>query len=660
MGSYILLIIAIVIQFIAAFLAFRLVWITKRKTAWIFIATAILLMAIRRCATLYEWSLRGMSLMPVDVGAEMVGLATSIMMLLGVAFIAPLFLEIMRSKESLREMVEERTAELNESYRALQVELQEREKVEESLRQSEERFRTIADFTYDWECWVASDGSYNYMSPSCERITGYHADEFLEDPALMERIVHPADRGRVIRHLREDINAGDPHSLIFRIITRNGEERWIAHVCQPVFSPGGRNLGRRVSNRDITRYKRAQAEKVELEAQLRQANKMQAIGTLAGGIAHDFNNILSPIIMYTEITLREMRPDNELRPYLEQVLKSSRRASDLVKQILTISRQTERQRGMVQLSPMVKESLKLLRASLPATIDIRPEIASQWDWVLADPTEIYQIVMNLCTNAAHAMADKGGVLTVGLDNMELKQEQTAHGLSVKPGNYLRLSIQDTGSGMEPELMERIFEPYFTTKEVGVGTGLGLALVHGLVKNCGGGINVSSEPGKGTVFQILLPLMETEEPVGPEPVRPMPGGKERILLVDDEPDIVTAAEIILRRLGYEVMGLTDGNDALAVFQAGPDSFDLIITDLTMPQLTGLDLAEEILALRPEIPIIACTGYGESVTLEKARALGIREIILKPIIPTQLAETIRQLLDANQNQGRLNPPSEGKSP
>lgn len=655
MANYLLLIIAIVIQFTAAFLAFRLVWITKRKTAWVFIAMAILLMAIRRCFTLYEWFARHLSLMPVDIGTELVGLATSIMMLLGVALIAPLFLEIKRSKENLQEMVEARTVELQDSYRVLQAELQERARVEESLRQSEIRFRTIADFTYDWEYWVTPDGiSYNYMSPSCERVTGYHANEFLEDTEMMERIVHPADRGRVLRHLREDIGTGTPHSMIFRIVTKGGEERWIAHVCQPVFSPEGRNLGRRVSNRDISRYKRAQAEKVELEGQLRQAQKMEAIGTLAGGIAHDFNNILSPIIMYTEIALREMQPENALRPYMEQVLKSSRRAADLVKQILTISRQSERQRAMVQLSPMVKESLKLLRASLPATIEIRQEIVSQWDWVLADPTEIYQIIMNLCTNAAHAMADQGGVLTVGLDNVELQQEQTAHGLSLKPGNYLRLSIRDTGCGIRPELLERIFEPYFTTKAVGVGTGLGLALVHGIVENCGGGIIVATEAGKGTTFQILLPLMQAEEEGYSEPVKPMSGGKERILLVDDEPDIVMAAQIILKRLGYEVTGLTNAQDALATFGTTPYKFDLVITDLTMPHLTGLDLAYEILALRPDIPIIACTGYGESVTLEKARALGIREILLKPLIPAQLAEKIRQLLDARSDQPAITNP------
>jgi PAS domain S-box-containing protein len=647
--AYLLLIASIIIQFIAAFLAFRLVWITKRKTAWVFIATAILLMAIRRCFTLYEWFAREMSLMAVDIGSELVGLATSVLMLLGVAFIAPLFIEIMRTKEGLRELVEEKTAELKKSYQALQLELDEKEWAEKSLKESEERFRTIADFTYDWECWVAPDGTYNYISPSCERITGYRADDFLKNSGLLEEIIHPEDRPQVIKHLSQDLISDTPHSLIFRIITQSGQNRWIAHVCQPVYSPEGKNLGRRVSNRDITLYKKAEAEKSDLEVQLRQAQKMEAIGTLAGGIAHDFNNILSPIIMYTEIAMGMLGDNEELRPILENVHKASKRAADLVKQILTISRQTERQQLLMQLGPIVKESLKLLRASLPATIEIRQEDFTERDWIMADPTEIYQIVMNLCTNAAHAMTANTGVLTVGLGNLALEQEQKVHGITMQPGNYLALTIRDTGSGISPEIMERIFEPYFTTKAVGQGTGLGLAVVHGLVKNYGGGINVLSEPGKGTTFQVLLPIVEAEAEVEPENLLPLPAGKERILLIDDESDIVAAAKIILEQVGYEVEGVTSSPEALEAFRAKPKKFDLIITDLTMPQLAGLDLAEEFLSVRPDIPIILCTGYSESITLEKARAMGIRQIILKPIMPAQLVEAIRLALEATKERG-----------
>ena len=644
MPVYFLLLIAIFIQLIAAFLAFRLVRITRSTAAWLFISIGFLLMAVRRCFTVVEWFARGMSLMPVDIGSELVGLATVILMLLGVAFIAPLFRDMMRAQDGLREEVDHRTEALTHSYQALQLELQEREKVEESLRLSEEKFRTIADFTYDWESWLAPDGAYNYISPSCERISGYAAREFLQDPGLIKKIAHPDDRAKVVKHLHDDLSNPNPHSLIFRILTRSGEERWLAHVCQPVSTPEGRNLGRRSSNRDITRYQRAQAEKVELEAQLRQAQKMEAIGTLAGGIAHDFNNILSPIIMYTEIALRETGKDQELRPYLEQVLKSGKRAADLVKQILTISRRSDQQRIMLRLSPLVKESLKLLRASLPATIDIQTEIAAEWDWVLADPSEIYQVVMNLCTNAAQALEEKGGRLSVGLDQVELAREQTSCGISVPPGDYLRLSVVDTGQGMTPGVLERIFEPYYTTKELGKGTGLGLSMVHGIVKNYGGAIQVVSEPGKGSTFEILFPLMAPDEALEPEPVAALPEGNERILLVDDEPDIVAATQIILRQLGYQVTAWTDGHEALAAFRAGPEKFDLILTNLTMPGLTGFDLAREALALRKEIPILGCTGHTEPSSLDKTHSLGIREIIMKPLIAAELAGAIRRLLDS----------------
>ncbi|MGB7911245.1 MAG: ATP-binding protein [Desulfobaccales bacterium] len=644
MPAYFLLLIAIFIQLIAAFLAFRLVRITRSTAAWLFISIGFLLMAVRRCFTVVEWFARGMSLMPVDIGSELVGLATVILMLLGVAFIAPLFRDMMRTQDGLREEVGHRTEALTHSNQALQLELQEREKVEESLRLSEEKFRTIADFTYDWESWLAPDGAYNYISPSCERISGYTAREFLQDPGLIEKIAHPEDRGKVVKHLHDDLSNPNPHFLIFRILTRSGDERWIAHVCQPVSTPEGQILGRRSSNRDITRYQRARAEKVELEAQLRQAQKMEAIGTLAGGIAHDFNNILSPIIMYTEIALRETGQDQELRPYLEQVLKSGKRAAALVKQILTISRRSDQQRIRLRLSPLVKESLKLLRASLPATIDIQTQIAAEWDWVLADPSEIYQVVMNLCTNAAQALEEKGGCLSVGVDQVELAREQTSCGISVPPGNYLRLSVVDTGQGMTPGVLERIFEPYYTTKELGKGTGLGLSMVHGIVKNYGGGIQVVSDPGKGSTFEILFPLMAPDEALEPEPVAAMPEGKERILLVDDEPDIVAAAQIILRQLGYQVTAWTDPNEALAAFRAGPEKFDLILTNLTMPRLTGFDLAREALALRKEIPILGCTGHTEPSSLDKNKGLGIREIIMKPLMPAELAGALRRLLDS----------------
>jgi PAS domain S-box-containing protein len=650
MNAYVILLIAIPCQFLAAILALRLVWITKRTFAWTCIAIAIVLMGLRRCFTAYEWYVRGMALLPVDISQEIVGLATTLFMLLGVALIAPLFFEIKRSEDLLRERVEERTAELNKSYQALQVELMERQQAEEALRRSEEKFRTVADFTYDWEYWVAPDGSYNYMSPSCERITGHRVEDFMQDPDLLGKITHPDDRETVLEHIHQDLSSDKVRSLFFRILATSGKERWIAHICQPVFSADGRHLGRRISNRDITKYRQAEDEKIKLESQLRQAQKMEAIGTLAGGIAHDFNNILTPIIMFSEIAQRELTDDSPIRPFIDQVIKSSNRASELVKQILSISRQTERKPISMELSPIVKESLKLLRASLPATIEIQQDLNPESDWIMADPTEIYQVVMNLCTNAAHAMQDTGGVLGVRLKNVTLDQKVSAFGLDLKPGAYLSLAVRDSGHGISLEIIERIFEPYFTTKEMGEGTGLGLALVHSIARSCGGGIEVTSEPGKGTTFQVFFPALEKADQTESEPLVPLPRGSERILLVDDEPDIVAGARIILEKLGYQVETFSNGQEALEAFWADPDRFDLIFTDQTMPQLTGVELAQEIVKVRPHLPIVICTGFSESLTPEQIRAMSIAELVMKPLTPSKLADAVRQGLDTNKDVGK----------
>lgn len=401
-----------------------------------------------------------------------------------------------------------------------------------------------------------------------------------------------------------------------------------------------------VSILDLTNIKRAEEEKRILESQLLQVQKMEAIGTLAGGIAHDFNNILSALMGYAELALEDLPPDSEAYDNLVEVLKASERAKDLVRQILTFSRQDKVEKKPVQIGLLVKEALKFLRASLPTTIEIRQRLTSTTGKILADPTQIHQVLMNLCTNAAQAMEETGGILTVGLDEVVLPPDDPTFSSELDPGTYLRLTVSDTGKGMSPEILARIFEPFFTTKEPGKGTGMGLAVVHGIVRSHGGDIKVTSEPGKGTTFEVLFPKIETlasSEPLAPIEV---PKGRGRILLVDDEESLVHLGQEMLKRLGYEVVTKTSSLEALETFRLEPQAFDLVITDQTMPYMTGLQLAERMLAIRPEMPIILCTGFAETITVEEARRRGLRDLVVKPWKKAELAQILHQVLSGQK--------------
>ena len=392
----------------------------------------------------------------------------------------------------------------------------------------------------------------------------------------------------------------------------------------------------------LVQIQAAEKEKLELTRQLNQAQKMEAIGTLAGGIAHDFNNILSAIIGYTEITkLKIDKP--ALHRYLDQVLNACDRAKNLVAQILTFSRVTELERRPVDMSSITKEAIKLLRATIPSIIEIRFETSSDVHAVLADPTQIHQVLINLCTNAAHAMRERGGLLGVELENMEISPEMTHSRLDLSPGSYVMLTVRDTGVGMVPEVMHRVFDPFFTTKEKGEGTGLGLSVVYGIVKEFGGSITVHSEPGAGSIFRVYLPAITDMTEAGAESVEPIVGGSERILFIDDEEILMEMGRDILEELGYNVTAITNSRNALDLFRAQPDQFDLVMTDMTMPGMTGADLSREILQLRPDVPIILCTGLSEIINEEKAIAIGIREFAMKPLNLRNIAELIRQALD-----------------
>jgi signal transduction histidine kinase len=387
---------------------------------------------------------------------------------------------------------------------------------------------------------------------------------------------------------------------------------------------------------DITELNRAQQEKLRLETQLRQAQKMEAIGNLAGGIAHDFNNILAAILGYAEIALEVVKHDPQLRIYLREVIIAAHRARDLTSQILTFSRQAEVEPRPMRLSTVVRESVKLLRATLPTTIDIRETIQTHAT-IVADPTQMHQVVMNLATNAAHAMEPGGGVLAITL-------EKSPPRLGAKAADWIQLEISDTGRGIPAEIRDRIFEPYFTTKEKGKGTGLGLAVVHGIVKTCGGEIRVESRPGEGTRFIVALPTRDhnvhrlEELDQGPAPG----GTAENIMIVDDEPQITEVLRLMLGTLGYRTQAFNSSRAALQAFEAAPHSYHAVITDMTMPDMTGVSLAQHMLKMRPELPIILATGFSERINEDQALALGIRKFLLKPILRRQLAEAVREVL------------------
>jgi PAS domain S-box-containing protein len=438
--------------------------------------------------------------------------------------------------------------------------------------------------------------------------------------------------------------AGKPTGVYVWEFQNTVNNEWYECRDQAIEWTDGRYVRMEIAT-NITARKRAEQEKAELEAQIRTTQKMEAIGTLAGGIAHDFNNILVPIIAYTDIVMATEAPGSATWQNLQEVYKAANRAKELVKQILTFSREREHETCPVQLVPVVKESLKLLKASLPSTIEVSQRLEAEGVTVLADPTQIHQIVMNLCTNAYHAMREQGGIMEVTLSEMDIGDLDDTSDGRLSPGPYLVLTVSDTGPGMDQATMERIFDPYFTTRKHGEGTGLGLAVVLGIVKKYGGDIKVYSEPGQGASFQVYFPVLGKAEVslnaiLSTSPVL----GDERILLVDDELQIAESLRKVLEFHGYRVTAKTSSVAALEAFRLAPQDFDLVITDQTMPHLTGDQLVLEIKKIRQDIPIVLCTGFSNTIDEIKARTLGIDAFLMKPVLRKELVETIKNVLDA----------------
>lgn len=476
-------------------------------------------------------------------------------------------------------------------------------------------------------------GIIQYINPAFERTTGYSQEEALgADINLLESGKHDKEFYQSIQKIAA---RGETWKGYIINKKKDGTPYDVEATISNVRGPDDTIINYITVQRDITR-------EMKLEQQYRQAQKMESIGTLAGGIAHDFNNILGAILGYTQIAMDEVSDRPKTEKHLQEVLKATDRATALVKQILTFSRKTEQEKKPVMPRVVVKEALKLLRASLPATIEIRQAIQSD-SVVFGDSTQIHQVVMNLCTNAGYAMREKGGVLEVSLEDVALDEAFGREHPGITPGKHVRLNIADTGCGIPREILNRIFDPFFTTKPQGEGTGLGLSVVHGIVQSCGGTITVYSEENRGTIFNIYLPVIQAEVPATTRDQAALPRGTEKILFVDDEPMLGEVGRQVLESLGYRVTVCNGSVEALSVFRNDPQGFDVIITDYTMPQMTGLELAQEIIKTRNTMPIMLCTGYSETVTKEKAQAANIQELIFKPITKREMANKIRNILD-----------------
>jgi PAS domain S-box-containing protein len=396
---------------------------------------------------------------------------------------------------------------------------------------------------------------------------------------------------------------------------------------------------------DISELKKAEEEAGKLSEKLRQAYKMEAVGTLAGGIAHDFNNILAAIFGYSELALTDIEDGSPVKENIIQILKAAKRAKELVKHILSFSRKEAKKRTPVQVCLIVNEVLKLLRATIPATIDIKQNIDQESGSILADPTQIHQVIMNLCTNAAQSMDEKGGLLEVSVGSVILKEDDLDNEPKHEPGNYVHINVKDTGSGIEKDNLSRIYDPYFTTKEVG--KGMGLSVVMGIVRSHDGLLRVESVVGKGTSFHIYFAQTGEKIEKSSDKESKIPGGDERILIVDDEESIAVMTKRRVEHRGYKAVTKTSSVEALELFCSDPYSFDLVISDQTMPVLTGGELAKKILKVRPDIPIIICTGYSSKIDAEKAASIGVNALIMKPTTEKELFTTIREVLDHNKS-------------
>ncbi len=512
------------------------------------------------------------------------------------------------------------------------------------LAKSEKKYRRLVEALRDDYFFYTHDtnGVFTYISPSIENVLGYtrekiqvHFTEYFTDSPINDAAVGYTEQ--CIKGLKLP-----PYEV--EVYHKNGNIHRLEITEEPIFDKQGQVTAVEGIAHDITKRIFAEKQLAKAQESLQQSQKLEAIGTLAGGIAHDFNNILTPIIGYTEISQLSLPESSKGWQNLQEVLNAANQARELIKQILTFSRRNETEKKPVLLQAVVKDTLKLLRASIPSTIEIRDSVDPNCDAISANQTQMHQILMNLCTNAYYAMRDQGGILVISLSEIDITPDNYIANLDLQTGKYLRLEVSDTGTGIEKDNLKRIFEPYFSTKPMDDGTGLGLSVVHGIVTSHGGHITVYSEPGQGSTFHVYLPVIVRHE-TGDEPMltEEVPGGTERILLVDDDEKIGFLEKEQLESLGYQVTALTSGVEAVDFFRKAPQDIDIVITDMTMPNITGAELSQELLKIKPDIPIILCTGFSELIDKEKATALGIQEYLMKPVGRKDLARAVRKVLD-----------------
>jgi len=531
--------------------------------------------------------------------------------------LAKLSEELTRHRERLEELVRERTAELadsRESYRRLTEE--------------------INDVIFELD----TEGIVTYCSPAIAGVTG-HRPEDLVGRFFLE-FIYPDDQAAVQQRF-ERVLAGEFAPFQYRVLDRHGDPHWVRSSSRRFGGEDGPEGIRGVLT-DVEEVKQAEAEMVKLLQKINDNQRLEAIGTLAGGIAHDFNNLLGAIMGFTELALQRSPQGSPVREHLRRVLAASERAGGLVQQILAFSRKAEHRVERVHPDQIVREALELLSGSIPKTIEIRSRIDDETGPILADPAQFHQVVINLCTNAYQAMRGAGGVLTISLENVELDAPAAADAslTELRAGPYVLLTVEDTGPGISAVVLPKIFDPFFTTKPVGEGTGMGLAVVHGTVRSLGGAVTVSSREGEGATFRVYLPQDGASPPEVAQRKQAAEAGTERVLLVDDEEMLVALNREALSGLGYRVNAFTSAAEALEAFRRSPDAFDVVISDQTMPGMTGTRLAEEIRAVRPDIPIVVCTGYSEMLDESQAAALDIDRLVMKPVGVAGLARALRQ--------------------